>query len=60
MVYATPVYVDGMTAQLKTFMDSFIIGALPFVGTLHEHGTFLTDGQQVLPDGDRQARGKEE
>jgi multimeric flavodoxin WrbA len=37
VVYATPVYVDGMTAQLKTFMDRCITGALPFVEVRDGH-----------------------
>jgi multimeric flavodoxin WrbA len=31
LVYASPVYVDGVTAQMKTFMDRHISLCLPFI-----------------------------
>jgi multimeric flavodoxin WrbA len=38
-VFATPLYVCGMTAQLKTFMDRFILMAQPFIELRDGHCT---------------------
>ncbi|MFO7962555.1 MAG: flavodoxin family protein [Desulfobacterales bacterium] len=37
LVYASPVYVDGVTGQMKTFMDRHITRCLPFIEIANGH-----------------------
>jgi putative NADPH-quinone reductase len=36
MIWATPVYIDGVSAQLKTMMDRMLPGALPYIDASEE------------------------
>ncbi len=38
MIWATPVYIDGVSAQLKTMMDRMLPGALPYIDDTGEEG----------------------
>lgn len=54
LVFATPVYVDGVTSQLKCFMDRLITTGLPFIEIRDDHCRHpsreggCTDGKFVL------------
>ena len=46
-VYATPLYVCGMSAQLKMFFDRFIPLALPFIEVKNGHCTHPARGKRM-------------
>jgi multimeric flavodoxin WrbA len=49
LVYASPVYVDGFTAQMKTMMDRCITGAQPFIEFQDGHSRHPGRGKGTGP-----------
>lgn len=45
MVYASPVYFDGLTAQMKKMMDRFVIGAKPNIDVVDGHSRHPSRGK---------------
>ncbi len=53
IVYASPIYVDGITAQMKTMMDRCISGSQPFIEvkdghSRHPHRGEKTHSRQIV------------
>lgn len=47
LVYASPVYFDGFTAQMKTMMDRFVIGAKPDIEIVEGHSRHPSRGKGI-------------
>jgi multimeric flavodoxin WrbA len=47
IVLASPVYLDGITAQLKTMLDRLIAGGLPFIENRDGHSRHPSKGKEA-------------